>query len=559
MSKPITLTAQQQKALLDFHASSTLGKTMQLNPADASHQSYINTLLTAAGRTAKAFPHLFGAAGKAAPAGSGQDTVRMLDAGKGASGNATARIVALSKGASVVTGGSLLVLDSETGKLLASGNNSDVQNGFLNCATQPETAAPVAGGKKLSVLYLGHTTDESGNTRLYSYADTAMATDTAIQCTVTAPASATNDPIQIAVGRTTANPPPAGTDYIYYESANEPGTSAYLIAPFVGSVALAGSIDLPGLTAADVSSSIFVTYTSGPPVESTLDAAFTTPAKVVAAFSVGSAPNILQWNFPYDGPNNGYTTTNSIVYQNNASLNSQLYSCFLFSFNSIPLQGGAVAPPFYVCSMNTPGEPSLNCTQIKNLTYYYHCLAKGTLVTLEDGSTMPIEKVTERVRVKTGVDGKGLAVYATVLGRHASDPAKGSNEIRRVTTANGKSIVVTESHMLYMSADKSRMVMHLAVGDSIITDEGASTIKSIEAIAYDDMFYGLEIGSSEEKKQKGFPANNVGFYAGGILCADEQTMRVHSRADFQDLEYMLPRINAALKHDYTSALQHKRY
>jgi Hint module len=555
------LTTSQSKDLLSFHSSSKAGATQTLDPGNPDHKALIDTMLGAAGRTVGTYPHLLGflnsATAKTAAKGTataGSDDVRMVDAGMTASGKATAQVWSRSAGGSLLTGGSLMVFDGDSGALLAHGNNTTIQNGFVQCATDSATAATVQAGKKLAVLYVGHNTDQHGNARFFSYANTAVADNTGIQCNVTAPYSATNNPIQIAVGRNGGAP--AGTDYIYLEPGGESG-NAYLIAPFVGSVSLSGTIDIGSFTSADVTSSMYVVYNNtSPTVEVGIASAYTTPAKITAAFSVGGTPNVLQWNFPYDGPNNGYATTNSIVYTNGASLTNQLYSCFYFAFTNIPLQGGSVSPTFYVCSVNTPGESSINCTEISNLTYYYHCIAKGTLVTLEDGSTIPIEEVNERSRVKTGVTGAGRAVYATVLGQHSSDPASGQTDICRLTTANGKSIVLTESHMVYMSPDKCRLVAHLNAGDPIITDEGTSTISSIEAIKYDDIFYGLVLGSDLEQNAKN-PAD-ANFYAAGILCADETTMRNQSQADFRDLDFILPRIKPELHQDYTSAIQQQR-
>jgi len=165
-----------------------------------------------------------------------------------------------------------------------------------------------------------------------------------------------------------------------------------------------------------------------------------------------------------------------------------------------------VSPPFYVCSVGTPEEPSINCTKIPNLYYWWHCAAKGTLVTLEDGSQLPIEKINDSHRVKTGRKKESLAVWATVQGQHSSDPKKGDrNEIFRLTTANGKKITAIENHMIFMTADKCRAISHLAAGDPVMTDEGPSTVKTIKAVAADTTFYGLALGSLKEKAGKNFP------------------------------------------------------
>ena len=86
-----------------------------------------------------------------------------------------------------------------------------------------------------------------------------------------------------------------------------------------------------------------------------------------------------------------------------------------------------------------------------------------------------------------------------------------------------------------------------------------STVKSIEAIAYNDMFYALALGNVKEQAEKSFPHNMANYYANGILCGDQLAMRHHCNEAHHDLEYMLPRIKQELHTDYASALHHKRF
>ncbi|MCW3085514.1 MAG: hypothetical protein JWP12_2880 [Bacteroidetes bacterium] len=562
MNQLPALTKQQHKTLLDFHNASTPGETNYLNPADPVHKAIITAMLSIAGHTEEKYPHLYNSIANAkgapkTPKGkNAKEKVHLVDAGKTAAGKATVTIWARSTSNNITKGGNLMVFDSKSGQLLAQGENTAVRSGFVSCPTRTATAGQA--GKKLSVLYMGHVTEENGTTRFFSYANTMAVAQTGILATLTAPVISHpgNTDIQIAVGRNAGVPPPSNTDYVYVETGpNE--QNPYLIAPFTGNVPLSGTIDLASLTASDLSTSIFVDNGNGGTAEITRATAYTTDADLVAAFQVGSTPNILQWNFPYDSLS--YQNTKSIVY-NPAVMTSEIDSYFYFAFNSIPLQGGTSSPPFYVCSVDTPGEDkSINCTVIPNMYYWWHCLAKGTRVTLEDGTEAPIEKINEKYRVKTGTKDKSLAVWATVLGHHSSDPEKGDRaEIFRLTTANGKKITATENHMVFMTPAKCRMISHLKVGDSIMTDEGASVVKTIKAVAGNGMFYGLALGNAKEKAQKNFPHNLANYYAGGILCGDQQSMRFHAMEANHDPEYMLPRIKPALQQDYLSALEGMR-
>jgi hypothetical protein len=555
------LTKQQQKTLLDFHKSSKPGETQYLNPADPKHKKFITTMLSAAGRTEEKYPHLHRAIASAkgfpkTPKGkNAKEKVHLVDAGKTADGKTTVTVWARSSANNVTKGGNLMVFDGDNDKLLAQGENIAVRNGFVACPTRSLTAKPA--GKKLSVIYMGHNTEEDGKTRFFSFATNAEVADQGIQVNVTDPRIkiSGNTQIHIAVGRTGGAP--ANCDYVYIEPKNEPEPNAYLIAPFVGNVGLSGSINLPALTIADFSTSIFVNNGSGNTQEVARSTQHTPDSKVISSFSVGGAPNILQWNFPYDQL--GYEKTNSIVY-NMTSLGNEVDSFFYFAFNGIPFKDGSVSPPFYVCSDDTPEKHSINCTKIRNLYYWWHCLAKGTLVTLEDGSKVPIEKINETYRVQTGGKEQSLAVWATVLGHHSSDPKKGErDEIFQLTTANGKKITAIENHMVFMTADKCRAISHLVPGDPVMTDDGASTVKTLKAVAADQMFYGLALGNQKEKAKKNFPHNLAGYYANGILCGDQQAMRHHVREAHQDLEYMLPLLKPELHQDYTSALGDQRF
>jgi hypothetical protein len=97
-------------------------------------------------------------------------------------------------------------------------------------------------------------------------------------------------------------------------------------------------------------------------------------------------------------------------------------------------------------------------------------------------------------------------------------------------------------------------VHDLAAGDTILTEDGTSTVKSIEAVQHDGMFYALALGHPEEQDAENFPKDTAGYYAGGVLHADQNAMRIQTAARYRDLDYMLPHIKPELHQDYTSAL-----
>lgn len=567
-----SLPSKKTKTLIDFHDALKQGETAYLDPSNPNHNTLIKTVLNLSGRSEDNYPNVYKALKNGETyKGKPVDKVHLVDIGKTAKGKATATVWSSSNKPTMVNGGTTFLLDKEAGSIVAKGSNTAVRSGFLACGVNNASARQA--GKKLDLLYVGHVTGDDGKTRFISYANSApvaktivapatktiasLEDESSITATVTAPITTKgNAQVEIAVGRVAGNTPPSTTDYIYVEATGE-GTNPYLICPFTGNVSLAGTIDLGALTAADVSTNIIVDNADGATVQVNRVPAYTSDQDVVDAFSVGSAPNVLAWNFPFDGKgsgDNGYQTTKSIVYDQ-TSLASGKASYFYFAFNSIPFTDGSVSSPFFVCSKDYPGEKSINCTEILDLMFWAHCLVKGTLITLEDGSKLPIEEINETFRIRT--ENGSLAVNATVLGEHNSK--ENNDKIYKLTTQNGKSIIATEMHMIFMSGNQPRKIGDIEVGDDILTDEGISKIVSNEAIAHDGVFYGLVLGNKEEKESKGFPINMASFYANGILTGDHNTMRYHAEEAHHDLEYMLPRINEVIHTDYASALDDKRY
>ncbi|GGH69842.1 Hint domain-containing protein [Phaeocystidibacter marisrubri] len=538
----------------------------------------IMAALNSANRTEDKYPNLYAALKGKLYVGDAIDEATMVDAGKTAAGKATANIWSQSKVATTLMGGSTYVFDHVSGELLAQGHNTSVQSGFLGCSTQADLAS--AAGSLIDVLYVGFSTSPDGSSRFYAYSRPSIPTTSSlvtrdlaaedtppcyegsggITAVVTAPCTTSNTNVQIAVGRTTGVTPPSTTDYIYCEATNIP--SPYLIVPFVGNVGLSGTIDFGALSINNFETKIFVDDTDQS-LTSERATAYTTDAKVLAAMSQGAAPNVLNWSFPFDGKgagDNGYQTTNSLVY-NPSSLVNEIECFFYFAFNNIPFTDGSAAEPFYVCSKDTPDESSINCTKILNLYFWWHCVAEGTMVILEDGSELPVEKVNETHRVRSA-NGQSYAVAATVKGLHSSD-ADGDgtrqDKILRVVTKNGKQLVATAHHTVFTADNQVEKMKHLAVGSTILTTDGPSEIVSIEPVEMKANFVGLMLGSPEEQSNPNFPTNKVGYYSGGILSGDQNTFIHHHKTGRLNTSAALTQVDEKLHVDYSSAVKQNRY
>jgi len=285
--------------------------------------------------------------------------------------------------------------------------------------------------------------------------------------------------------------------------------------------------------------------------------AYTTDTKLLAAFTVNG--NALSWKFPFDGWNAGgksYQNTNSIVYVP-SSIASEVVSYFYFAF-TIPLTVGPAAI-FYVCSKNSPEMKSLNCTEVGDLMFWFHCAKAGTMVRLEDGSEIAIETVTNDHRVR-GVDGNGYGVRATKQGQHpASATQTGATAVYAMTTGNGRSLTATGEHTLALGDGAYRRICDLDVGDLVLTDEGPSPVETNGPVDSDDVFYSLALGTVDELAEGGVSTGDLCFFTNGIASADHETMRRQSERFREDLDFVLPRLHPDLHADYASALRLRRF
>lgn len=552
MSELPSTTKDAFSELAAFAKSSTPGKTTYLDPKIPEHYNVIQTMLGIAGRTKNDYPFLFNAleTEKVFTGDPNTDTMNLVDAGYNASGEVLVTVVSASTGGNISKTGSIVVFDNDTEDVIATGDNSDVGSGFLQCTA---TSTSATTSTNLRILYAGQAIDEDDNTRYFSTTFYTQVAAGSIKVNVIDPQiqHGGNSFIWIAVGRNQATTPPQNTDYRFVEP-NQVLQNPYPIIPFNGTVPLNKSINFAGITTQNVVTQLYIDDGNGGTYPSYRDANYTSDSYFTGAFHQNTTPNTMAWNFLYDTL--GYANTKSIVYTPALiGFGDEIDSYFYFQFANIPYTDGSVAPTFYVCSVNTPGTQSLNCTTIPIIFFWWHCLVKGTLVTLENGTQLPIEKLNETHRVKT-LKGS-LAVAATVQGWRTSK----KNKIYKLTTANGKSITASAAHMVFTSPDKCRAVRHLVAGDPILTESGPSTVAFIEQINHENLFYGLALGNPAELASPGFPTNLAGYYAGGILNGDQFTVRHHIKEANHDLNFILPKINPALHVDYASAIRDKRF
>ena len=525
------------------------GQPAALNPSDPGHWEAIDAALRAADRSPDRYPGLHAAL---TTAGGAPDGAVVVDQGVDKDGRATAMAWLAAANEPLYAGGSLFVLDGNNA-LLAVGHNSNVGEGFVPISTDSAGAAPAPPGGVLKTVSIGHSVAADGTVQFTALTSTAAVDDNGADIKVLEPTRYPKTPpnVIIALGRDSEHSNP-DADYIYTEPYNL--ATPWLIVPFSGYAELPYPIvGTPGQPIADavVSSTIFYVV-GGKTLIVQLDPNYT-PASKLANGIIAADPYTVEFNFPADG--NSYDTTSSLVYGQQSQTNETI-SYFLITLQ-IPVDSPQGFFTFSVCSTDTPNKPSGQCEPVPNLMFWWHCVAEGTEITLADGSTAPIETLTNRHRVATGKGGS-LGVEATARGAH--DPSdNGVDAVYRLTTEGGRSLVATGKHAISTPGGLVALG-DLAVGDEVDTDRGADRIASLEPAADSGVFYNLKLGDESDRAEGLHDAQTIATYvAGGIVVGDHLAMNLHHRQRARDVEYMSSRVPAAFAADYASAVADIRY
>jgi hypothetical protein len=552
-----SLSATDLDTLRGLSQSLPPGETKGLDTGDADQNAAIRLGLDIGGFTAEKYPALYRSLDGGPPGDVPVDKLMLVDAGATPDGKATATVWTSAGGDVQMLGGVLFAFDRESGKLVACGENAALCSGFLTCPTRAAQAdaAPEAG---LQLLQLSHATDPAGNSRFFAMS-TEAETGQGIQANVSQPVivKTGHQVIEISVGRMQgwAN---TDCDYIYYNPSSVGNVDKpNLICPFAGNVALSGTPNLSAVTINNLLTNIVVDDGSGGSWTIPRDAQYTTDAALIAGVTQGSPPNILNWQYPYDGPNTYFANTKSLVYAV-SSLQSEVVSYFYFMFD-IPMQGGQPNQTFYVCSKDSPEVHSVNCTTIDNLLFWWHCAVQGTSVTLHSGETLPIEQIHNGHRVKSA-DGRVWAVRATKHGHHRSGKdASGTAAVYRIDTDNGHSLSASGAHLVAKTGGGFSQICDVAEGDEVLTLDGPACVKAVSVIAYDGACFSLAIGDDHEMATDEYPTEAAVYFAGGIGCGDHMAMRAFILRRRGDLDAILARADESLHEDCRSAFADRRF
>ena len=406
------LHTDHRSTLLRLAAQAPTDGALALDPTDPEQHALIAQVLEASNKGPERYPELHRAlddARRGVPgmASSNQlDDCTVVDLGKDAAGRATARGWLASRGGAYISGVTTLVHGAASNELLAEGTATQVGGSLAQSATVSKEAKPATS--ELRAVSIFHVQQSPDTPPRFGMVARSAAEEEEFPIVVTAPVPRTG-PKAVRIGLCRMPGFEADVDYAYPSSQNvEPDR---LVCPLVASAALPYKIDTskPLLLQTKV-------YVKTAAAWLLLRPGFNPQAgaKVLGEYEV-------KLDYPFD--KKPIFETQSLQYgvlaQANDKLSAFYYQC------TVPLIGLPKTVTFTICSRDTPEEPSLNCKQIENLEYVWHCLGADTLVTLADGSQRPIAELDNSVSVRTGDGTRSLRCRRPIV--RSTPTTKGAN------------------------------------------------------------------------------------------------------------------------------------
>lgn len=506
------------------------GQGLTLDPANADHRSLITDLLAASGKGPDRYPALHATLASPPTAAGGEVDASIVDLGRDRGGRATSRTWIASRGGAYLSGALTLVLDAGSGKLLAAGTATQVGGNLVQVATRTAKALPATGKMQAVTFYHSQQTPATAPTFALT-SSTQVTLQDGLTVNVTEPVQTTSQGPYIVIGEGRmpgyTNP---DADYTYPSPANV--YPDRLVVPFTGNATLPYETAVTPENPIGMTTKLFVTSAQ----------AWTTPYPGFDLSGPVTASGYdVTWSYPFD--NQTIETTASIQYTQLANLIDPVTD-FYYQFN-VPVDN-MFSPilTFTVCSQDVPGEPSENCTVIKDLQYWWHCVAEGTLVRLADGSEAPIETLDNQSVVHSGAGPEPAPVIATSRAPHHD--YNGRDRALKLRTNGGHELVLSAGHAVVTPAGLVT-ARDLRAGDTVLTASGPDTLAACDTVAYEGLVYNLRVTETGGREFGAYLAN-------GIAVGDHLAQAAQYRARRHSPQHVLPTLPATHHQDYLSAL-----
>lgn len=192
--------------------------------------------------------------------------------------------------------------------------------------------------------------------------------------------------------------------------------------------------------------------------------------------------------------------------------------------------------PRPLSSPNLKFKPALRITN--------SCLAAGTLVATAGGEANKIEDLQ--------IGDKVLNPYASSL--TVTDTSIGTERslMVRIRDTQGRELLMTEMHPLYVVDRGMVPAKVLKVGDHVKTVDGTSQLVEVTRESYTGRVFNLKVGTTEESRALG--VDQTAMYANGFLVGDGQIQDRHEVIELQAASTGTKRIPMRWRKDYLTSL-----
>ncbi|MEM9546390.1 MAG: Hint domain-containing protein [Bacteroidota bacterium] len=225
----------------------------------------------------------------------------------------------------------------------------------------------------------------------------------------------------------------------------------------------------------------------------------------------------------------------------NFASGDQVYYIF-----NVTLEAGGSEVTAYITnapSSYTPGSNQFNTIYIDPMYIYYGCIARGTPITMADGSNKPIEEIQVGEEILSNVDGSILEVENTVVGTE-------EKPMIRIKTVDGYELLMSEGHPV-ITKRGVKLAKNLRIDDVVFTQKGKNKLSMIEEVNFPYSVHNLQLNSNGLDDSNKFDKTTM--YANGILVGDHQMQWHYGSPKRQSLEDLLANTDEKWHQDILSS------
>ncbi|WP_027706773.1 Hint domain-containing protein [Zooshikella ganghwensis] len=173
----------------------------------------------------------------------------------------------------------------------------------------------------------------------------------------------------------------------------------------------------------------------------------------------------------------------------------------------------------------TPSHQWVIESRMPFMYFEYSCMAKGTLITMADGTQKPIEQVMIGDQVQA--NGLVMSVEDTSIGNEVLPMV-------RINTKDGKSVLLTETHPVLTKNRGIVWAQEVRQGDQLITQQGTTSVIKVANENYNDTVHNLKLAKLEDSKVV-LATDSKAVFANGLLVGGITMQADYSFKDQQSL------------------------